>query len=137
MKYILWFVFALLSEAQVAQALDCPAAKSAEEATDQLHSWHNVYQFFKRYRNCYDGSVAEGAEDKIQLLWADHWSTLPQMIALANKDRAFKKFIWQRIGDEDFPRDEFERVVQHARGECPQVATNFCRAVLSEAEKVK
>jgi hypothetical protein len=137
MKYILWFVFALLSEAQVAQALDCADAKSAEEATDQLHSWQNVYQFFKRYRNCYDGSVAEGAEDKIQLLWADHWSTLPEMIALTNEDRAFNKFIWQRIRDEDFPRDKFEQVVRHARVECPKVAAKFCRAVLTEAEKVK
>ena len=137
MKYVLWLVLALLSDAKVAQALDCPDAKSAEEATDQLHSWHNVYQFFKRYRNCYDGSVAEGAEEKIQLLWADHWSTLPEMIALTNKDRAFQKFIWQRISDEDFPRDEFERVVRHARAECPEVATIFCRAILSQAEKVK
>lgn len=137
MKCAFWLFVALLPGYQIALALNCPDAKSAEEATDQLHSWDNVYQFFKRYRNCYDGSVAEGAEDKIQLLWVDHWSTLPEMIALTNKDRAFKKFIWQRIGDEDFPRDEFERVVRHARGECPQVATNFCSAVLIEAEKAK
>jgi hypothetical protein len=139
MKSASWVFLALLSGYHVAQAAECSAsdAKSAEEATDQLHSWHNVYQFFKRYGKCYDGSVAEGANDKIQLLWADHWSTLPEMIALTRKDREFKTFIWQRIGDEDFPRDEFERVVRHARVECPHVATNFCRAIVGEAEKVK
>ena len=137
MKYAFWLFVVLLPGYQIAQAFNCPDDKSAEEATDRLHSWDNVYQFFKRYRNCLDGSVAEGAGDKIQLLWADHWSTLPEMIALTNKDRAFKEFIWQRIGDEDSPRGEFDRVVRHARGECPQEATSFCSAVLSEAEKVK
>ena len=137
MKYAFWVFLALLFGYQVTQAHDCPNAQMAEEATDQLHSWRHVYQFFKKYRKCYDGSVAEGAEDKIQLLWADHWSTLPEMIAFTKKDREFKQFIWKRISDEDFPRDEFERVVRHARTECPQVATNFCQAILSEAEKVK
>jgi hypothetical protein len=137
MKYAFWLFFALVSGVQIAQALDCPDDKTAEEATDQLHSWRDVHQFFKRYRNCYDGSVAEGAEDKIHLLWADHWSTLPEMIAITNKDRQFKKFIWQRISDETFSRDEFERVVRRAQAECPKVARSFCRALLSEAEKAK
>ena len=137
MKYAFWLFLALLSGYQIAQAHDCPDAQTAEGATDHLHSWSEVYRFFKIYRSCYDGSVAEGAEDKIQLLWADHWSTLPEMIALTNKDREFKKFIWQRISDEAFPRDEFERVVQHARSECPRVATEFGREFLSESNKPK
>src|SRR5580698_3640208 len=106
MKHAIGLVcITLMLGSQAAHALECTDAQAAEEATDHLHSWDDVYHFFKRYRGCYDGSIAEGAEDKIQLLWADHWSTLPEMIALTNEDRAFNKFIWQRIRDEDFPRD--------------------------------
>ena len=138
MRYASWLVwFALLLGHQTAQAVECPDPKAAEEATDHLHSWQDVYHFFKRYRGCYDGSIAEGAEDKIQLLWHDHWLTLPEMIALTNKDRHFKQFIWQRTRDEAFPRDEFDRVAQHARSECPREATEFCREILREAAKLK
>ena len=84
---------------------------------------------FQCIRELLDASVAEGAADKIQRLWADRWSTLPEMIELTNKHGRFKKFIWLRIGDETFPRDEFERLVRHARTECPQGATEFCREV--------
>lgn len=137
MRHCNWLIFALIPGFQFAHAAACPDAKAAEEATDHLHSWNNVYRFFKIYGNCFDASVAEGAEDKIQLLWADRWSALPEMIGLTNKDRRFKKFIWLRIGDATFPRDEFDRVVQHARSECPPGAIDFCHEVLKEAEKLK
>jgi len=110
-------------------------AYAAEAVTDYLDSWQNVYFFFKQFRHCYDAAIAEGAEDKIQLLWADHWSTLPQMIAFTEKDAEFKAFIWQRIGDETFPKDTFARFVRHARAQCPSVAKAFCRAVIIESQR--
>ncbi|MBZ8142858.1 hypothetical protein CLD22_23555 [Rubrivivax gelatinosus] len=66
---------------------------AAEVITDYLTTWSNVYMFYKQFRHCYDGAIAEGTQDKVQLLWADKWSELPQMLALTTKDREFKNFI--------------------------------------------
>lgn len=108
-------------------------AYAAEVVTDYLDSWANVYQFFKQFQPCYDASIAEGAEDKIQQLWANQWSTVAQMVVLTNKDREFKSFIWQRITDEAFPKDRFAVVVRNASDRCPAGATEFCSAVINAA----
>jgi len=118
-------------------------AYAARTVTGYLNNWENVYVFFKQFYQCYDASIAEdadaaiaeGAEDSIQNLWIDHWSDIPQMIILANRDPKFKAFIWQRISDDTFPQDGFNQFVQNARKKCPKVAAEFCSAVILEATK--
>jgi hypothetical protein len=112
-------------------------AFAAETVTDYLDSWDNVHLFFEQFRKCYDAAIAEGANDKIQQLWSNYWSELSIMVKLTQEDPAFKSFIFERIKDEDFPRDRFAIVVQHATQDCPSVAQEFCRAVLNEAARAK
>jgi hypothetical protein len=128
---------ALLTASAPALAKECTReeAYAAESVTDYLESWRNVHLFYQQFGHCFDGVVAEGLEDKVRILWADHWSTLPEMIELTDKDKGFKQFLWQRISDETFPQDAFARLVQHAKSECPAVATEFCRAVLTTARR--
>jgi hypothetical protein len=133
---ILVTVFAFGSgSGQAFAATECTQreAYAAEVNTDYLDSWANVYQFFKQFRHCYDASIAEGAEDKIQVLWATRWSAISQMIALTKKDSEFKTFIWQRITDETFPQERFAVFVRNAKTSCPEVAAEFCRAVIKAA----
>jgi hypothetical protein len=108
-------------------------AYAAEAATDRLDSWGNVHLFFKQFRHCYDASIAEGANDKIQLLWANHWSDLPQMLSLTSKDPAFKSFIWQRMKDVDFPESDFATIIHNAKASCPTGGADFCRAFIAVA----
>ncbi|WP_319585604.1 hypothetical protein [uncultured Desulfobulbus sp.] len=110
-------------------------AFAAETVTDYLDSWKNVYLFFKQFNHCYDAAIAEGAQDAIQHLWVEKWASLPEMIALTNKDSAFKKFIWQSIRDETFPKNSFVRFVKHATRECTDVAKEFCNAVIQESKR--
>ena len=137
MKLRLAILVALLclgaSHAAAAKTCTQMEAYAAEVTTDYLDSWAKVYLFFKQFRHCYDASIAEGAADKIELLWSSRWSTLPQMIALTDKDADFKTFIWQRIDEEIFPLDRFAVVVRNARTKCPRVAVEFCRAVIRAA----
>jgi hypothetical protein len=109
--------------------------RTADATVDYLDSWSNVYLFFKQYGHCYDASVAEGANDKIQQLWDRRWADLPEMIRLTAKDAAFKRFIWQRIDDGDFPLDTFQRVVGHATSRCPAAAKEFCEAVIAASHR--
>ena len=91
-----------------------------------LDSWDNVYLFYKQYHHCYDGSIAEGAADKIELLWSEKWSTTPRMLELVKKDDAFKSFIWARIHEEIFPKDRFDHVSNLAKLHCPNEGEEFC-----------
>lgn len=139
MKNTIACIVALLSlglgEASAGTPCTQREAYAAEVVTDYLHSWGNVYLFYKQFRHCYDASVAEGAEDKIQMLWANRWSEISEMIALTDKDAEFKAFMWQRISDETFPQERFTVFVQNAKAHCPSVAAEFCRAVLKAADQ--
>jgi len=108
-------------------------AASADSAIDHLDSWDNVYHFFKQYGHCYDASIAEGVDDKIQLLWADHWENLHRMLELTTKDPKFKAFIWQRMSDQDFPADTHARILLKAKSSCPTGASEFCRTFVATA----
>ncbi len=110
-------------------------AYAAETVTDYLDSWANVYAFFKQFRHCYDGAIAEGAEERIQTLWSTQWRQLPKMVSLVKTDPEFKAFLWRVLASEAFPQDEFSIVVQNARRQCPSEAKEFCRAVLKEAQQ--
>jgi capsid protein len=110
-------------------------AYAAETVVDYLDSWGNVHIFYKQFRHCYDGGIAEGVQDRIQQLWADHWGDLPQMIALTKRDPPFNEFVLRSLTTEAFPQDTFKRVVRNARTRCPAVARSFCKAVLAEAAK--
>jgi hypothetical protein len=108
-------------------------ATTAETVTDYLDSWDSVYQFFKQFGHCYDGSIAEGANDKIQLLWANHWRDLPRMLELTKQDPKFKAFMSQRMNDQDFPSNEFAKILQNAKTSCPKGGVEFCKAFIQAA----
>lgn len=110
-------------------------AYAAEVVTDYLTSWESVYRFYKQFRHCYDGAIAEGTEDKIQLLWANRWQELPRMLAFMKKDAEFKKFIWVVIDSEAFPQDTFDKVLAHATRRCPKEAGEFCKAIKSAGRR--
>lgn len=111
---------------------DISAAKSS--ALD-LTNWEMVYIYFTKYHDCADASIMENATDSIQDLWVNHWPEIQKMIHYTSRDRAFKDFIWQRIGDDSFVEEEFDIFVQNAKENCPLNALEFCRAVVKEAYK--
>jgi len=73
-------------------------AFAAESVVDYLDSWKEVYKAFKEFGHCDDGAIAEGFDDVISILWADHWNTLYEMIKYTRENEEFKKFIYRRIG---------------------------------------
>jgi hypothetical protein len=135
MKHLLLAFIVCLGATDATAEKSCTQmeAYAAETVTDYLDSWTNVYHFFKQFRHCYDGSIAEGAADRIQLLWSSHWSTLPQLIALTAKDAEFKDFIWERVDDEIWPADRFALVLRNARTKCPRSGGEFCRVVIKSS----
>ena len=93
----------------------------------------NVSLFYKQFQHCYEGSIAEGAQDKIQLLWVERWNELPQMAALTSRNPGFKAFVWRILESESFPKDTFSKVLRNASRRCPPEGKEFCRAVKKAA----
>jgi hypothetical protein len=112
-------------------------AMTADAITDYLTTWDNVYRFYKQFGHCYDGGIAEGTQDKVQLLWANSWSTLPQMLRITTKDPKFKRFLWTIIESEAFPQGTFRKVVANATDRCPEVGAEFCLAVKAAAKRAQ
>jgi hypothetical protein len=137
MKQLLALIFAVAAfgHAGTAVGRECTRdeAYAAETVTDYLTSWENVYMFYKQFGHCYEGSIAEGTEDKVQLLWANHWATLPQMISLMKKDAGFKALMLRIAQSEAFPLESFKKVLKSANLNCPQGAADFCQAIKAAA----
>lgn len=57
-------VLGLLNSVPLAQSLLCDEkmALNAEQQTDDLKQWNQVYSSFKRYAVCDDGTIAEGCQ---------------------------------------------------------------------------
>jgi hypothetical protein len=118
-------------------AVECTRdeARTAETVTDYLDSWDNVFQFFKQFSHCMDGSVAEGAHDRMQQLWVKHWSKTPRMMALINANPEFKAFVLRALRTETFSQDDFNKVFQNATVRCQPIAREFCSVVKQEARR--
>jgi hypothetical protein len=112
-------------------------AVAAEVATDTLHDWADVYRFFRQFGHCFDGAIAGNASDKVQLLLANFWSEVPQLLKYTSEDSKFKAFIFSIINSEAFPRRIFEVVVKHASERCPTSATELCQTIKSAAMRMK
>ena len=128
---LMGFGFANASE----QECSDEEASAAKSSASDLTNWEMVYIFFTKYHDCADSSIVDSATDSIQNLWVNHWPEIQKMIYFTNRDRAFKDFIWQRIGDDSFIEEDFDTFVQNAKEECPINALEFCRAVVKEAYK--
>lgn len=110
---------------------ECTRTESvtAQAVTEYLDSWSDVWKAFNEFGHCDDGTVAEGFDEAVSLLWAEQWESVPQMIEMAGADNDFRKFLWLRIGSEAIPPDRWQAIVGHAKTRCPASAKEFCRAV--------
>jgi hypothetical protein len=131
MKIITIILF-LLVIALPASAKECTTmeAFAAESVIDYLDSWEKVYKSFKDFGHCDDAAIAEGYDDVISKLWADHWDKLSEMIKYTKENSEFKRFIYKRIGTETIPYDRWEKIVSLAKNQCPTNAYDFCKEIL-------
>jgi len=109
-------------------------AYAAETVVDYLNSWENVHLFYQQFRHCYDAAIAEGVQDRVQVLWADRWSELPKMVLLTQKDPQFKEFVLRSLFTEAFPKDRFDKILLNASQKCPAAGLSFCAEVKRAAK---
>jgi hypothetical protein len=92
-------------------------ATQAEENTDNLNNWSDVYQSFNRFSQCDDGSIAEGYSDAVGRLLADNWDQVTDLARLAARDKSFQSFVLRHV-DETLSPDTLKKIVQNAKHHC-------------------
>lgn len=109
-------------------------AMQAEENTDHLSNWSDLYQSFNRFSQCDDGSIAEGYSDAVGRLLADNWDQFSDLVRLAAREKSFQSFVLRHV-DETIPADTLKKIVQNARHHCPTEAAGLCRMVIRAASQ--
>lgn len=106
-------------------------AKEAEAATDNLKTWQSVYGFYKQYRRCDDGGVAEGVSDHVAKLFANHWESVPEYLNYADTDNGFEKFVMRHLDATiDFTHDA-PKIRENAQQHCAPNLAQLCKDLLS------
>lgn len=129
-------IAATLAVPLIAQA-ECSSikAQAADQATDGLSSWDAVYAFYRKYGDCIDGGAAEAVGDRVQTLWDEHWSSLPQMLRFVNRDPGFRRLMIRVAKSEAFNQDRFARVLRSASSSCPKGGQSFCAVIRRASRK--
>ena len=90
-----------------------------------LKTWSQVHAWFKRYKDCDDGSIAEGFTESITVLLAKHWSQLPALAARMEKDADFGSFVLKHI-DATADVRNLKRIERNAKSKCPSAYAQLC-----------
>jgi hypothetical protein len=125
-------ILALLLSTSLACGAECSSrqAEAAERATDNIDSWQAAYRFYKLYRNCDDGGVAEGYADKIEALLAMKWRDLGDFLSFAKGDGDFEAFVLRHLGE--ITTMNGARVISaNAEARCPRSGASFCQELVS------
>jgi len=110
-------------------------AYAAESLYPYLSSWNEMHMAYRAFGHCDDGSVAEGFDESISLLWEKHWELVPKMLKEITSDSGFKQFVYKRIGSETIPMERWRRIVNYAKAQCPSNANSFCKEVVAHGAK--
>jgi hypothetical protein len=120
-----------------AYAQERPCARDEElrasNEADTLRSWDALYKSYMLYRQCDDGSIAEGYSESVVRILVDRWSTLPRLATLARRNAPFRRFVVNHHVDATVNCDDLEQIKMNANTQCPQNLGALCVDLAKEA----
>jgi hypothetical protein len=108
-------------------------SRQAETATENLKSWESLYEFYQKYWRCDSGGVAEGVSDSVAKLLANHWSSTPDFVALADQDRDFEKFVLRHVDATIDQQHDAPKIRENAQSHCPENLQRLCKELITRA----
>ena len=108
-------------------------AQRAETETDTLRSWDSLHSWYKRYKQCDDGGIAEGYSEAVARTLVDHWTALPQLRKLAKSDAGFRRFVLGHV-DATLNNDDLKKIRANANTQCPSGLGALCADLAKEAD---
>lgn len=110
-------------------------AMNADDSVTSLKSWADVYAAYRKYGHCDDGAISEGYTDSMVHLLSSEWTSTPELLTLAAKDRKFRSFVLNHI-DASASTDELRKISTLTASQCPKGGTDLCHALHSKANVV-
>jgi len=136
MKRVCLVLLLVLAVAVTAEARTCTPkdAEAADAAVDHLDTWADVYDDFRRYGHCDDGSIAEGNSEGVARLLVDSWQTLPQLADLVKRHPSFRDYVLRHI-DTTLDTGDLDRIADLATTACPESSKALCASLKAAATK--
>jgi hypothetical protein len=127
----------LVSFGQFAYGEECSErdAYAAETLTGYLDSWQNVAQWFRQFRSCDDGGIAEGVSDAVARLLANQWLRLPELMKLSAENPDLEPFVLMHLDGTD-NADDLRRIEHLARTKCPTGAAVLCKKLKTRVDSL-
>jgi hypothetical protein len=125
---------ALISSVGDAQRLPCNDAENvrAEEGSDRLRSWDNLYRWYKLYGRCNNVSAAEGVSESIARILVDHWTTMKRLARLASMDAGFRRFVMDGV-NATLDMSDIEQIRAKTMT-CPKSLVRLCGDLRKQAD---
>jgi len=129
---LMWVFPASIACAQQHPCTDAEA-KRADTDLDTLGSWDALYRWYKLYRQCDDGGLAEGYSESVVRILADHWNTLPRLVTLSRRDPRFRRFVLGHVDATTNP-DDLRKIRINASTQCPPRLGAICADLAKQAD---
>jgi len=126
----------LLLAAAPTWARGCAAARTdaAAAAADHLRSWPEVFSFYRDYRDCDDGGVADAVTDAVVRLLPGHWGDLATLARIVRDNPNFKSIVLSHV-DSTADTKDLERARNQSLQRCPPDLHPLCKDVAAAAEE--
>ena len=126
-SYKLFSLFCIILWMPLVQGAICSPkdAEAADAMVDTLDSWTQVDHTFMKFKQCDDGSIAEGNAEAIARLLVDKWDTLPLLEKLIKKNPALKGFVLQHINT-TLDTNDLEKIKENASSHCLKNLDSLC-----------
>lgn len=120
------FVFSVSVSASGPQTI-CTREQAikAEAEAEKLTDAKSIYRFYKRFRHCDDGAIAEGYSDSVVRLLAHNWGEMERLNEFTSSDKQFERFILRHTG-ETMTREDQQAILDNVRKRCPVQAHRLC-----------
>jgi hypothetical protein len=135
--WLLLVTFLLCSGLAAAQAKECtPADAAAAESLVPAATWGALYQSYRKYAQCDDGSVAEVFSNSVALLLSGHWDAVSELTKLDKAHPSFGKFVLHHT-DVTMSLDQAGSIRGNARDRCPADSKGLCERILHRMSEFK
>ena len=91
--------------------------RAAEDVAGRLKTWAAVYDAYRRFVHCDDGSIGQGFSESITVLLSKRWDRLDDLRRLATRDKEFESFVIRHI-DLTVPVERLDGIGKNARQRC-------------------
>ena len=100
-----------------------------------MKSWPEIHAVYKRNLPACadDGVYGEGYTEVVVVALARRWSELGELQRFANRDPAFRRFVYHHI-DASADEGDLRKVANNARTMCPPNARPLCDEIATRAD---